>query len=269
MTKKQNILPAVRLLFLCLLFFALTACKDEMEGVSTEQLMEKAFAFANEGRWDETLKYSEEAYKQRPDDTSVRLLHAFALENNGRDNEALEVGRHASGDTKSYLAQYNYGRMLFQRKRYDQAQIYLKQALALKNNDFNTLILLQQSAARLNQNAENQKYCKILWDLFSSKRGPDFSSYIYNELSLNILCGRPVLTQNNVKLVKNIFSRAAKTDPASPELEWNQAIFYDFYINDPGVAREHYKKFLKLTERYSGMEKERAAVNSRLNKLGN
>lgn len=257
-------------LFLCAaLVLSLTpACSDETEDLSVDQLIQNAYTAAHEGRWEDTLKFSEQAYTKRPDDTTVRIMHALALENNGRDNDALETSRLAAEDAKSFLAQYTYARMLFQRKKYDQAQAYLKKALELKADDFNTLVLLQQTAANLKQYQENQAYCRKLMELFGSKRGTEFSSYIYNELALNILRGMPKMTPQIQQTLIEINRRASKADPASPELEWNQAIMYDFYFHDFTTAKKHYEKFLEMTEKYSGMGKERAAAKERL-KVGN
>lgn len=102
--------------FLCLIFF-LSGCSDEIESSSAEQLLEQAYSFANDGRWEDALKFSAQAYKLRPDNTTVRLMQALALKNNGRENDALEISRIAAEDEKSFLAQYNYGYMLFQEKR--------------------------------------------------------------------------------------------------------------------------------------------------------
>ena len=254
--------------FLCLIFF-LSGCSDEIESSNAEQLLEQAYSFAHDGRWEDALKFSAQAYKLRPDNTTVRLMQALALKNNGRENDALEVSRIAAEDEKSFLAQYNYGYMLFQEKRYDQAQIYLKRALELKKDDFNTLILLQQSSARLEQHSANQNYCRELMRLYGSRHGKDFNAYIYNELALNILNGMPKNTARTRGKLEKIFELAAKATPSSPELEWNRAVFYDYYLNDFASAKKHYERFLQLTEKYSGMEKERAAVNERLYKSGN
>lgn len=256
-------------LAICLLSVLLTAsCSDEPEAANAEQLLNQAYASANEGRWEDALRFSSRAYQLRPDNTAVRLMQALALENNGRENNALELSRLAADDEKSFPAQYTYGRMLFQRKRYDQAQGYLKKALELKKDDFNTLILLQQSSARLGQHTENQNLCRELMTLYGGKRGKDFNTYIYNELALNILSGVSNIGRGTKGKLEKIFALAINASPSSPELAWNLGVFYEYYIKDFPAAKKHYERFLQLTEKYSGMEKERAAVGERLYKSG-
>lgn len=254
-----------RIFLAAILLLLIAACNDQLEDATAEQLMEKAYASAYEGQWEEALKLTTQAYSQRPDDTSVRLLHALALENNGRNNDALEVSRLAAEDTKSFFAQYTYGRMLFQQKKFTQAQTYLKRAEALKKDDFNTMILLQQTAAHLNQFEENPKLCENLFRLYGRQRGADFSAYVYNELAINIIAQQRLNKRMQNRLLK-IFERANKVVPSSPELAWNQAVFYDYYLGNPVAAKTFYEKFLRLTEKYSGMEKERTAVKERLYK---
>ncbi len=248
------------------LLFALS-CKDEMENATAEQLMEQAYSAAYEGIWEDALKFTEQAYSQRPDDTSVRLLHALAQENNGRTNDALETARLSAEDTKSFFAQYTYGRMLFQQKKFTQAQTYLERAAALRKDDFNTMLLLQQTAAYLNRFEENPKRCENLFKLYGKQRGADFSAYIYNELALNMFAQKKMNTRMQKRLLA-IFNLANKTLPSSPELTWNQAVFYDYYLGDAETAKPYYEKFLNLTEKYSGMEKERSAVKERLYNTG-
>ena len=245
-----------------------TGCSDEAEIMGAEQLLNQAYASANEGRWEDAMRFSAQAYQLRPDNTAVRLMQAFALENNGRENEALEISRMAADDERSFLAQYTYGRMLFQRKRYEQAQGYLKKALELKKDDFNTLLMLQQSAARLRQHAENQNLCRELMNRYGEKCGKDFKTYIYNELALNILSGVSNIGRGTKGKLEKIFALAVNSSPSSPELAWNQAVFYEYYLKDFPTAKKHYERFLQLTEKYSGMEKERAAVKERLYKSG-
>ena len=259
-----------RTIRICAVLFLLgfaASCKDDLEGITPDKLLDNAYSSAHEGRWEDALRFTGQAYTLRPDDTSVRLLHALALENNSRGQDALEVSRLAAKDSKSFYAQYTYGRMLFQQKKYSSAQTYLNRAAALKPDDFNTLILQQQTAARLNQFEANPKLCGNLFKLFGRQRGADFSAYIYNELALNILAQKKLNSRMQTRLL-NIFERANKVAPSSPELAWNQAVFYDYYLGDTVAAKKHYEKFLRLTENYSGMEKERTAVRERLYNTG-
>lgn len=267
MTNRKHLFLAGKCILVSLALLFATACKDDQEDASVEQLMEKAYAAAHEGQWQDALKITEQAYTQRPDDTSVRLLHALALENNGRTNDALEVSRLAAEDTKSFYAQYAYGRMLLQQKKFSQAQTYLKRAAALKKDDFNTQILLQQAAAHLKQFQENPKLCESLYKQYGGQRGADFSAYIYNELALNILAQKKLNGTMKRRLLA-IFKLANKAVPSSPELAWNQAVYYDYYCKNFAEAKPFYEKFLSLTEKYSGMEKERTAVRERLYNAG-
>lgn len=266
--ERKNIFYACRILLVFLILNFATACKDEMEDATAVQLMEQAYTSAYEGRWEEALKFTEMAYAKRPDDTSVRLLHALALENNGRANDALEVGRLAAEDTKSFFAQYTYGRMLFQQKKYSVAQTYLKRAAELKKDDFNTLILLQQILVQLGTFEEKQQMCKNLSALYGRQRGNDFQLYLYNEAALNVIAQKKLGTRTQTRVLTAIFERANKTVPASPEMAWNQAVYYDYYVGDFAKAKPFYEKFLSLTEKYSGMEKERTAVKERLYNAG-
>ena len=257
----------IRICAVILLLGLIAACQDDLEGVTPDKLLENAYSSAHEGRWEDALRFTGQAYALRPDDTSVCLFHALALENNGRGQDALEVSRLAAKDNKSFYAQYTYGRMLFQQKKYTAAQTYLNRAAALKPGDFNTLILQQQTAARLNQFEVNPKLCEELFKRFGRQRGADFSAYIYNELALNILAQKKLNPRMRSRLL-NIFARAIKVAPSSPEIAWNQAVFFDYYLGDTAAAKKHYENFLRLTENYSGMEKERTAVRERLYNTG-
>lgn len=251
---KKNLLI---LLFVLSCIFCCGGCGDEETVATTEQLMEQAFNAANGGRWDIALQYSAQAYKNRPDDVSVRIMHALALENNGQENEALEISRSAAEDKTSFLAQYTYGRMLFQRERYEQAMQVLKSALALRSDDFNTLLMLQQAAAILNH-PENKKYYSQLWRLYGSKRGADFKAYIYNEGSLHFL-----RTDKRSRNVERGFLEALKAAPDSPQIMLNLAIYYDYYCGNYQKAEPFYKRFLFLTENHSGMLDERNRIRQR------
>lgn len=266
MRKRTGHFALVTFCLLSIIFGA--GCSDEAEHAGIEQLLDQAYALANEGRWEDAMRFSAQAYQLRPDNTAVRLMQAFALENNGRENEALEISRMAADDDRSFLAQYTYGRMLFQRKRYEHAQGYLKKAQELKNDDFNTLLMLQQTAARLGQHTENQNLCRELMNRYGEKCGKDFRTYIYNELALNILNGVSSIGRGTKGKLEKIFALAVNSSPSSPELAWNLAVFYEYYLKDFSAAKKHYERFLQLTEKYSGMEKERAAVKERLYKSG-
>ena len=247
-----------KLSFLCLLCsLAVTGCSDVIDPDGPEELLDQAYHAANNARWEIALQYAAEAYKRRTDDSSVRIMYALSLENNGRENDALEIGRAAAEDKTSFMAQYTYGRMLFQRQKYNQAYPVLKTALELKNDDFNTLLLLQQTAAIL-KSAENQDYYTRLWRLYGQKRGKDFSAYIYNEGALYFLQAN----RRNPNVEKG-FLRALNATPDAPELHLNLAIYYDFFRNNYAKAEPYYKKFMELTAHNSGMEKERNEVRQR------
>ncbi len=236
--------------------FAVSCAKESSS--PPEKLLEQAYEAAASNSWKRALDLAQMAEKIRPDDTSVLIMLSLAQENNGYEDDAFETIRKAAADEKSFMAQYTVGRMLYQRGRYEGAYSFLKKAQSLKPDDINTLLLLEQTAARLNKN-DVQTYCALLWRQF-----PDHfknSPFVMNELGLFF-----AIRRDAVRAIA-AFRNAEKVDPDSPEIQLNLAVVHDYLADQRQSAIRHYEKYLRLTANRPGLEADRLEVTRRLQEI--
>ena len=127
--------------------FLLTACGPEP---TADEWMQKSLTSAKEAKWGRALDQAERAVAKAPGDTLANVLYAIALENNSRQDEALNAAIRAGADSSCFIAQYTLGRLYCRQQKYDSSVKPLTRALELRPDDANTLILLARAKLRLN-----------------------------------------------------------------------------------------------------------------------
>ncbi len=231
---------------------------------SPEILLEQAYDAASAGAWKRALELALDAKRLRPDDSSVLIMTALAQENCDRDDDALETIRMASGDDKSFMVQYTFGRMLYQHGLYAQAIAPLEKAHALRPDDLNTLLLLEQSAAHENRN-DVIRYCKLLWETFPRQFNNKKEPFVYNELGL-FWASRSHIPRAADRAAA-MFRNAAEIAPDSPEILRNLAITYDYLKQNKTAALRYYDRYLRVTAGQTGMEADRLEMTRRAEEL--
>jgi len=259
----KKILHILSLTIFCLASAALFSACSKKADLPVAELLRKSFDGAKNGDWKTALNYAQAAYKQAPDDTSVLILLALSQENQEQEQNALETIRKAAeSDKKSFMAQYTYGRMLFQAGKFEQALIPLKAAYSLKPDDVNTLILLEKTSSFC-KTRETFQYCEILWKdpMFKSRFNNGKNPFVMNEMGLYYA------TRKNPKKAISAFSYAERLAPDQPQIQLNLAIVYDYMQNDRAKAIPHYEKYLRMTSNMTGFETERLDVSRRIQEI--
>lgn len=253
-----------RALFLpasALILCSAAACGDTGPAPDAGTLLSQACDAASGCDWQTALRLSGEAYRKAPGDTNVLICRALALENNGRPDEAFEIIRKAAGDRASFMAQYTFGRMCFQRENFEQALPPLKRAFELKPDDLKALILLEQTSAAQRSLSVKTYLIDHLWKKFPARFRTGKDPFVLNELGLFFAVHR------QPEHAAAAFRKALKISPDSPEIHWNLAVVYDFHRRKPALAAPYYEKFLRLTGGVPGREADRLAAARRLREI--
>jgi len=230
--------------------FLLTACGPEP---TADEWMQKSLTSAKEAKWGRALDQAERAVAKAPGDTLANVLYAIALENNGRQDEALNAAIRAGADSSCFIAQYTLGRLYCRQQKYDSSVKPLTRALELRPDDANTLILLARAKLRLNTEDAltlNKRLLSI----------PQFteSAAVYNELGvLQVL-------KNEPRKATALFLKALSLDADNPYLNLNNAILHDYYLGDLMKARQYYNSFLRLSANRRELLDEYKEVQTRL-----
>ncbi len=266
MTSRFSILT-----FLTAVCILLTACGGDEAGSTSEVLLNQSFDAAMTGDWKTALDHAESAYLKEKNDTNVILMYALALERNDRTDEALEQVLRASRDKTSFQAQYTLGRLYMERGDYEMALEPLQAAYAIRKDDPNTIILLERATTRTDGNS--MLYHIALKDKFPKLYGPKSNNpFAYNGIGLcAVTAGRKAPTTSAAKAeylrAAALFEYAKQMDPDAPEIYLNLAVTQDFLLKKRAAAAENYRKFLKLAQGMSTMERQYREVSRRLNEI--
>ncbi len=158
----------IRLFFATFPIVLLVAgCQDNS---STDEKLNQAFNHARYGDWKSAEKIAAEISETYPQAVQPMLILALAFEKRGELDKAIDLARQAADAApKDFTAQYTYGRLCASTPR-RQAEAYtvLENALKLKAEDTNTLVLLCSIGIQRNEPSTDQ-YLNLL------THKPDFS----------------------------------------------------------------------------------------------
>ena len=227
------------------------------EKLSFEQLLDNAMKSAVNLDWEKAKEFSSRAVKISPKNTNALLLLALSMENTGDTDGALGAASKAvSYNDKSYFAQYTFGRILYEKKRYDACIAPLKAALALRPNSPDPLILLAQASISLNNRKSAKHYYSQLAKLPAFMKDP----VPWSELAVILVSEKP-------NAAEKYFAWALQCKPDMPRLVLNFAVYYDVYKKDPAKAALYYRRYLALTKDQPLLKDKRLEVENRLKVL--
>lgn len=258
-----------------------SACKEEDEVKSAQELLDEAYAVASDEKnsdWVQALALSERAYKLNNNDPAVRIMYAFALERNGRPEDAIAV-MEAGGeaDKDSFMAQYTLGRLYSLNGDYARAVVPLKRAYELDPEDGDVMLLLEQAYISAGYGKEAMQLCSALQKKFPKQYAK--SIFLYNEVAL---IHYALLGKNDQSKAYAYFNWIARQAPNSPEIQWNMAVYLDHVHENAGMnlkiggmtqrqakqqAKRYYSRYLQLTEGMQGWDAEREFAQKRLNQI--
>lgn len=233
----------------------LTSCGPDRR--STAEILDDAAKAGNENKWQDALYEAKKAARREPQNPSALMMLAIAYENTGRKDLAVQAARTAAGlATDDYSAQYLLGRLYYESPKNIQDCIEpLLRARKIKPDDPNTLILLGQSARKLNlQNPE--QYYEVLTKTERFKNRPE----PWNEM------GVIYVSRNDLGRAANCFVNAYRTAPDNHIVVRNLAIFMD-RCNRKSKAVLFYKKYLDLIAGNPEMEHQRRQVRRRIREI--
>lgn len=222
-------------------------------------LMKKAEKNALAGQWNKTLECTEDAVSLQPKNVEAIVLHALALEHNGKNNNALEeIAKASSLSPGTFFVQYTHGRMLFERGRYESCIAPLKNALKLRPGNTDTLLLL----ARVSTIQKNMQDAKIYYSMLAKSKEYAKDPAPWNELGMIVL-----LEDKSPKKSVAYFNYAYRLAQSNPTTVLNMAVLCDRYLNDKKNAKAFYQHYLALTKHDSSLSAERSSVEKRVKSL--
>lgn len=230
----------------------LTSCARKQE--SPAVLLKKAIAAAQNADWETAGELAEEARSIYPESSDIILLSALALEKNGRPEEALARLQNLSASLQDdFKIQYTLGRLLYLRGRYEQCIAPLKNALSVRPQDANTLLLLAKAQARLNIKDTFKNYAGLL-KMPGYKNDP----VICNEIAVFLAVRRRA---DSALLVLRDKCKSL------PLAAWNGAVILDYHLDRKQDAIAWYNRFLRETANRPELEKYRFRVTRRLQEI--
>lgn len=138
----------------------ISGCQDNS---NTDEKLNQAFNHARSGDWKSAAKIAAEISEKYPQAVQPMLIQALAFEKNGELDKAIDLARHAADAApKDFTAQYTYGRLCsLTPRRQAEAFSVLENALKLKPEDANTLVLLCSIGINRNEPSTDQ-YLNLL-----------------------------------------------------------------------------------------------------------
>lgn len=239
---------------LCLVFLLPAGCGSN----TADGCLARASERASGGDWNGALKLARRAVELEPDNVPALIFRAVACERCGERDLALDSALQAVKiNPESFAAQYTLGRLYSaDPARYADAMNALEQALRLKPDDTNALILLcNVSVAMHSRQAVNH--------LLALKRRPEFAK----NPALDNQLGIALVRAGNFNAAKQAFMDACRNSKNNPDMVYNMGAFLDRYTTSKANARGFYKFFLKLTGGKPEYAAARARVEARLRQM--
>ena len=240
------------ILFLFAAVFLLSSCSGKQE--SPAVLLKKAITAAQKADWEKAGELAEEARALYPGNSDIILFSALALEKNGRLEEALARLQNLSASLQDdFKIQYTLGRLLYRKGKYEQCIAPLKNALAVRPQDSNTLLLLAKAQGRLNIRDTFSNYRKLL-KMPGYKNDP----VICNEIAVYLA----VRNRSDDALL--VLRDKCKSLPLAT---WNGAVILDYHLDRKQDAIAWYNRFLREAASRPELENHRFRVTRRLQEI--
>ena len=257
---------------------ALCACSEPEAAPGT--LLNQAADKAAEGNWAAADQLATLALKQDKANADALMLLALARNNLDARDEAVSYAIQAARlKPDHFTAQYIQGMLLSSNNKPDLALKALKDALRIRPDDVNTLILLVENSIAARHYSDAAQYLKML------AKNPAYqkTSYVWNGLGTCYAVSSPDMALRYFRMAETLIPN----DPASA---LNLAVLYDTRLrrsaqaradwakrtqNDPAgfekecslMAQRYYTRFIRMTEKKTEYDTIRSQAGARLDAL--
>jgi len=223
----------------------ISSCSRE----APEELMKNAVEAAKSGDWDYARDYAGKAVARDEAAVDARLLLGICHHYLGDQKQAIMNIEKAVEENPNYFqAQYIYGWILCENKKFAKALSPLRKAYDLEHNHKQVLTLLVR--ASLEQNLEEGAgYMQRLMVRSEDQDKPEgFNALAFFQLE-----------KANFTRADIFFQQALRQDPDNPVILQNRAVLHDAYLNQEDKALNFYRRCLKASQE--------AADNDRVKKI--
>lgn len=232
-------------------------CGCSGEKVSPEVLLERSLEKAVAGDWNAARRLAEDVLKNDKNNVNALLLSALAQSNLGNTKNALDHALLAATVAKdSFLCQYVKGMLLYRDSKYSLAIPPLQEALRLRPEEINTLVLLSKSTYAL------KKYDAAAGYFARIARN---SRYRHDPLPWNGI--GVCMTHSSPARALPYFQVALRIAPEEALTSFNMAVLYDRYLRKQPLAIRSYERFLEQSIGKMELDDLRARAELRLDTL--
>lgn len=248
----------VSLCFFCLLLpiILLISC-SKPKPLSDNELLRKAIKAGENGNWREARTFASQLENRAPDNVNALIMLGIAYQRCQQPDLAYEkIAKAANLDADSFTAHFLKGKMLYDSGKYQDCISPLRQALKIRPDDANTLILLAESASQLKLPDATDYYIKLAKKgKFKSQPEP------FNELGLMFA------EKGEKKKAVKCLLKAKNLDKENPIVILNLAVFCDTKLKNSKAAVKYYREYLELTKNHPELDKKRKIITTRVNEL--
>ena len=239
---------------LLLLFTVLFTVSCTKKQKNPAVILKQAIAAAQKADWETAGELAEDARALYPEQSDIILFSALAMEKNGRPDEALaRLQNLPASYHDDFKIQYTLGRLLYRKGKYEQCLAPLKNALVVRPDDANTLLLLAKAQAHLNIKDTFRNYARLL-KMPGYKNDP----VICNEIAVFLAVrGKP---EGALLVLRD----KCKTLPLAT---WNGAVILDYHLGRKQEAIAWYNRFLREAANRPELENHRFRVTRRLQEI--
>lgn len=225
--------------------------------LTSDELLKRAKDAAAAGKWDDAVSLTGQVLKRNGGDSRALIMRSVAFYHRGDRGPALEeAAKAAKAAPDNFMAQYNYGWMLFEDGKFGDCVGPLSIALKIRPDDVDTAQLLARVYDSLGGAVavKARKYYLIMLKSERFKNDP----MVYNDLACNYLAG------GDADKALKLFSRAKKLAPENPVVILNLAVLCDKHLDRRKIAAGYYRKYLNLVKDNPALNARRLEVERRL-----
>ncbi|UDQ97075.1 tetratricopeptide repeat protein [Lentisphaerota bacterium WC36G] len=224
--------------------------------------LNKAVSQAENGDWESATETAKKLIDNVKDNSDAYVIYGLTCESQGNLEDAIESFKLAvEKDDTNFYGTYNAGRVYLKLKNYPEAVKFLQDALTLKSDYDDCMLLLAQSLTPLMRHKEAVEYYEKLAKLPKYQK----SSEIYNLIGvLYSRLGEDKKAFDNLK-------KSYSLNPNNPEVIFNLAIFVDNKRENTNQYRkwkiQFLNKYLKLTKDNSSLKERHEQIRQRIKKI--
>lgn len=262
MKKAMRVLPPI--LAAAAVMTVFVGCGDKK---AVGDCVKQGTAAADKGDWATALKFAEKGVENSPQSVDALLLKTVSAQRCGKFEDAYTAATQAVAlAPNNFSAQYILGSVCIDTGRQAEALNAFKAALALREDDRDTLIAI----CNLMADTADKELLDYLNKL--QKRDPEFAE---KSASFHNQKGVALLRRKNFNMALLNFNKALKlSKQGDPTIVYNAASAYDSdykrsrRISKRTNALRLYRRYLQLTGNDKSAAPTRAAVEKRIKALG-